>query len=204
VRISGSQWRELDELQDWLQPKLPKEAGVQAQMLAEQISQLQIHIRQLQQRIDQQATFREAAEQLMKVPGIGKVSAWTILAEIGDITRFPSAKQFVSYCRLVPGSKDSGGKHRHKSANKDGNKYLRMAFGQAAISAYTHYKVVKTFYNKIKRRSGKPIARTVVGNQLAKGVWHMLTKDEEYKGFKGRPVRVASQAYRPQPISPAV
>jgi transposase len=45
----------------------------------------------------------------MAVPGLGKVGVWTILAKIGDIKRFPSAKQFVSYCRLVPGSSDSGG-----------------------------------------------------------------------------------------------
>ncbi|NGP88487.1 transposase [Fodinibius halophilus] len=109
------------------------------------------------------------------------------MAEIGDITRFPSAKQFVSYCRLVPGSKNSGGNRRHKSGNKDGNKYLRAAFGQAAVSAYTHYKVVKKFYRKIKRRSGRSVARAVVGKELAKGVWYMLTRDEEYKGFKGHP-----------------
>src|SRR5699024_11744906 len=69
VRISGSQWRELDEVQDWLQPKPPKEAGEQAQRLAEQNRQLQIHIRQLQQRIAQPATFREDAQQTMQAPG---------------------------------------------------------------------------------------------------------------------------------------
>ncbi|WP_441000699.1 hypothetical protein [Fodinibius sp. SL11] len=79
---------------------------------------------------------------------------------------------------------------------------MRAAFGQAAVSAYTHYKVVKKFYRKIKRRSGKPVARAVVAKELAKGVWYMLTRNEEYKGFKGRPVRAASQTCWPQPISP--
>ncbi|MDX1638372.1 MAG: IS110 family transposase [Balneolaceae bacterium] len=75
----------------------------------------------------------------MTVPGLVKVGAWTILAEIGDIRRFPPAKQFASYCRLVPGAKDSGGALQHKSADKNGNKYLRAAFGQAAFPSYTHY-----------------------------------------------------------------
>ena len=79
----------------------------------------------------------------MEIPGIGKVGAWTILAEIGDINRFSSDKQFISYCRLVPGSKDSGGKHRHKSGNPEFSG--RMAFGQAGISAYSDYKVVHKF-----------------------------------------------------------
>ena len=186
VQISGTQWRYPDKLGNWLQPQLPPAANLQAQLMLEQITQLQGHIHRLEEEIEQQTTFDEAAERLMAVPGLGKVGAWTILAEIGDIARFPSAKQFTSYCRLVPGAKDSGGSRRHKSGNKDGNRYLRAAFGQAAVSAYTHYKVVKKFYRKIKRRSGRPVARAVVAKELAKGVWHMLTKNEEYKGFSRR------------------
>ncbi|HLR31525.1 MAG TPA: IS110 family transposase [Fodinibius sp.] len=202
VQISGSQWRYPGKLQDWLVPQLPSAASLQAELMLEQISQLQQHIHRMEEEIENQIPFEASAERLMAVPGLGKVGAWTILAEIGDITRFPSAKQFTSYCRLVPGAKDSGGSRRHKSGNKDGNKYLRAAFGQAVVSAYTHYKVVKKFYHKIKRRSGRPVARAVVGKELAKGVWHMLTKDEEYKGFKGQPVRAASQTCWPQPINP--
>lgn len=171
-------------------------------LLVEQISQLQYQIHRLEEEIEAQSSFTKHLDRLLEVPGLGLVGAWRILAEIGDIGRFPSAGQFLSYCRLVPGAKDSGGKHRHKSGNKDGNKYLRAAFGQAAVSGYTHYKPVKKFYRKIKRRSGKPVARAVVAKELAKGVWHMLTKDEKYKGFKGQPVRVACQTCWPQPINP--
>jgi len=202
VKISGTQWRQLDKLQDWLVPQLPPAASLQAELLIGQVSQLQTQIHRIEDEIDRHVPFETTAERLMAVPGLGNVGAWTILAEIGDINRFPSAKQFVSYCRLVPGAKDSGGSYRHKSGNKDGNKYLRAAFGQAAVSAYTHYKVVRKFYRKIKRRSGRPVARAVVAKELAKGVWHMLTKDEPYKGFKGQSVRAASQTCWPQPISP--
>lgn len=104
VEISGSQWRQLEKLQQWLQPQLPPAANLQAQLLCEQISQLQQHIQRMEDEIEKQVPFEAAAERLMAVPGLGKVGAWTILAVIGDITRFPSAKQFVSYCRLVPGA----------------------------------------------------------------------------------------------------
>ena len=202
VKISGSQWRYPGKLQQWLASQLPPAASLQAELLLEQISQLQQHIHRMEDRIEQQSTFTRHVQRLLEVPGLGLVGAWTILAEIGDITRFPSPKQFVSYCRLVPGAKDSGGSRRHKSGNKDGNKYLRAAFGQAAVSAYTHYKVVKKFYRKIKRRSGRQVARAVVGKELAKIVWYMLTRDESYKGFKGQPTRVGCQTCWPQPINP--
>jgi len=172
-RLRMIQWRQLGKLQEWLQPQLPPAASLQAKLLIAQIRQLQGHIHRIEQEIDRQTTFNQQVQRLLEVPGLGLVGAWTILAEIGDIGRFPSAKQFVSYCRLVPGAKDSGSNHRHKSGNK----------------------VVKKFYRKIKRRSGRSVARAIVGKKLAKGVWHMLTKDEEYKGFKGQPVRAASQTF---------
>ncbi|WP_157471070.1 hypothetical protein [Gracilimonas tropica] len=46
------------------------------------------------------------------------------------------------------------------------------------------------------------MARTLVGKELAKIVWHMFSKDEAYKGFKGRMTRITTQTYWPQPISP--
>ena len=202
VIVQDAGWRYLDKLGDFLEQQLPVVAWTEAKLLLEQIQLNQKQIRLLEQAIEEQIVFTKDVERLKVLPGFGLVCAWTVVAEIGDITRFPSAKQFVSYCRLVPGAKDSGGTRRHRSKNKDGNRYLRIAFNQAAIIAYRDYPVVKEFYKKVTRRSGKHVARTVVGKELAKIVWHMLSKDEEYKGFKGRMTRVTTQNYWPQPISP--
>lgn len=196
-----SAWRYPGQLGKWLQARLPQVSWLEAELLLEQILQLSEHIRRVEQTIEGRAEFTCELERLLAVPGIGLVNGWTILAEVGDIMRFPTHKKFVSYCRLVPGSTNSNRTRRHKSGNKDGNKYLRMAFGQAAVSAYSQYGPVKRFYNKIKRRSGKKVARTVVGKELAKIVWHMLTKDEEYKGFKGHSTRMVGKPSWPQPIS---
>jgi transposase len=196
-----SAWRYPDQLARWLVAQLPEVSYLEARLLLEQLVQLQSHIVQIEQSIEESSEFSPELERLMAVPGVGLVTGWTILAEVGDILRFTSDKKFVSYCRLVPGSKNSSTSRRHKSGNKDGNKYLRMAFGQAAVSAYSHYGPVKRFYNKVKRRSGKKVARTVVAKELAKIIWHMLTKQQHYKGFKGHPTRVASPSGWPQPIS---
>ncbi|MDR8392010.1 IS110 family transposase [Aliifodinibius sp. S!AR15-10] len=203
VHIDEVGWYYPDQLQSMLAARLPQVAAMEAKLLLEQILQLHRHTQQMEQEIEAQGAFTRDLELILPIPGIGMVGGWTILAEVGDICRFPSDRQFCSYCRLVPGSKDSGGSHRHKSGNKDGNKYLRLVFGQAAISAYSQYRTVKKFYNKIKCRSGKNVARTVVGKELAKGVWHVLTKQEPYKGFKGQPTRVATRPHWPQPISPS-
>lgn len=201
VLVQDVGWRYLDRLEEFLINGLPKVVHLEAMLLLGQIRQYRDHIKSIEHAIEQQVDFHEDVERLLVVPGFGLVVSWTILAEVGDIGRVPSSKQFTSYCRLVPGSKDSGGTRRHRSKNKDGNRYLRIAFNQAAIIAYTHYPVVRKFYNKVKRRSGKHVARTVVGKELAKIVWHMLSKHEEYKGFKGTMTKISTQNYWPQPIS---
>ncbi|MEO9886992.1 MAG: IS110 family transposase [Balneola sp.] len=190
VIVQDVGWRYLQPLEEFLGERLPLVARIEAQLLLKQIRLVQDQVGELEQAIENHTHFHKDVERLKVLPGFGLVCAWTVIAEIGDITRFPTTKQFTSYCRLVPGSKDSGGKHRHRSKNKDGNRYLRIAFNQAAIIAYRDYPVVKDFYKKITRRSGKHVARTVVGKELAKIVWHMLSKDQEYKGFKGRIVDV--------------
>jgi transposase len=73
-------------------------------------------------------------QRLRWIPGIGRLLAFTIWLEIDGIGRFPSARDFVSYCRLVPGAGNSGGKTRHKRT-KDGNRYLKLAFHHAAVRA---------------------------------------------------------------------
>ena len=84
-----------------------------------------------------------AAQRLVWVPGIGKMVAYTLLLEIDDIRRFPTVRHFHSYCRLVPGSANSGGKTKHKRS-RDGNRYLKMAFHFAAIRAVQHFGEIRT------------------------------------------------------------
>lgn len=203
--VKSVKWRNLMDLQRYMKQYLPTEAYFEARLSIEQIRILQDHIQQTESAIDRQIWYHESLERLLEIPGIGRVNGWTILAEIGDIKRFASSKQFESYCRLVPGSNDSAGKHRHKSANKDGNRYLKIAFNQAAISAYTHYKPVRSYFQKIRKRSGPNIARSVVAKNLARIVWHVLVKEQSYKGFKGQKTEVTqSSSYWPRPVSPSV
>lgn len=142
----------------------------------------------------------EQVQHLREVPGIGVIGAYTILTETDDMRRFPCAKQYFSYCRLVPGAANSGGKSRHRSS-KQGNRYLKAIYTEAAVRAVQWYPVVKAFYNKKTHRSGKRIARAIVAKELAKIVWHMLYYDQPYQGFKGRPTRAKTPQW-PRPASP--
>lgn len=124
-------------------------------------------------------------QRLLSAPGIGKISAFTVYLEIDGIERFPDEKEFFSYSRLVPGASNSNERIRHKSGNKDGNKYLKVAFTEIAVHAVQHYVEIKHFYHAKLRRSNKAIARTIVAKEMARIVFHILKEQTEFKTFKG-------------------
>ncbi len=134
-------------------------------------------------------------QRLLNVPGIGKLSAFTIYLEIDGIERFDSDKKFVSYCRLVP-TADNSNRTVHHRSSKDGNKYLKIAFSDAAVHAIQYYPEYKRFYQKLARRSSEPTARTVVAKELARIVYYILKNKTQYIGFKGQPLsRIKSKQW---------
>jgi transposase len=72
---------------------------------------------------------------LLTVPGIGWVLAFTIAAEIGDITRFASPKKLCGYTGLCPRVYQSGDRDSRGPPTKQGPKYLRWASATSAASA---------------------------------------------------------------------
>ena len=100
----------------------------------------------------------------------------TILHEIGDIARFPTVKDFLSYCRLVKGTVASAGKIKGLRGAKLGNPYLRWAFGEAAVIAKRDALVIGPLAQRLEARLGgnKFKANTVLAIKLARAVYFML------------------------------
>lgn len=164
---------------------LPLEYRMTLLMYHQQCLQATDHRKQLEKYFKTKLRPTPAVQLLMSIPGIGEITGSIIAMETGDIGRFADAKHYCSYCRLVPGSKDSGGKHLHRSGSKDGNKYLKYAFTEAAIKAMMYYPDIKQFADTLQQRSTKAIARTVVAKELAKISYYVLTRHQEFRTFKG-------------------
>src|SRR6185295_15224825 len=113
---------------------------------------------------------------LQTVPGIGENLGLTILYEIGDINRFPTVKDFLSYCRLVKGTVASAGKIKGLRGAKLGNPYLRWAFGEAAVIAKRDQTLIGPLAQRLEARmhGNKFKANTVVAIKLARAVYFML------------------------------
>lgn len=110
------------------------------------------------------ATFRATARQqvspklsklLQSVPGIGSQTAALLVAELGDITRFPNAKAVIAYIGFDPRVKQSGVLLKQNThLTKRGSPYLRRALYLAAAAAERHDPELKATYDK-KRAEGK-------------------------------------------------
>lgn len=113
---------------------------------------------------------------LLSVPGIGENLGLTILHEVGDIERFPTVKDFLSYCRRVKGTVASAGKIKGLRGARLGNPYLRWAFGEAAVIAKRDHAVIGPLSQRLEARMGgnKFKANTVVAIKLARAVYFML------------------------------
>jgi transposase len=140
-------------------------------------------------------------QRLLNIPGIGKLSAFTIYLEIDGIERFDSDKKFVSYCRLVPAADNSNRTVHHRSS-KDGNKYLKIAFSDAAVHAVQYYPEYMRLFQKLARRSNKPTAYAVIAKELAKIVYYVLKNKTQYKGLKGQPISRQKSQQWPRLTSP--
>ena len=166
------------------QIKLEPTYQFQLKAYIEQIKLLTDQIKEIENHLSSYLIPNEDIKHLLSIPGIGKITAFTIYLEIDGITRFNDVKEFFSYCRLVPGAKNSNRKQQHKSS-KDGNRYLKLAFTEAAVRAVQYYKEIRQFYRKKLRKRHKAIARTIVAKELARIVYYVLKENTEFKTFKG-------------------
>jgi transposase len=125
---------------------------------------------------------------LLTVPGIGSVPAFTIAAEIGDITRFASAKKLCGYTGLCPRVNQSGEKDRRGPLTKRGPKYLRWAMLEATMHALRH-PAYSERYQRNKKRLGKQrgakVAQIDIARKLTEAIWHMLTRNEPFAPAPG-------------------
>lgn len=135
-------------------------------------------IQQMEQRIEQHARdYKQQEYRLLRtVPGIGKILALTILYEAIDIKRFPTVQDFVSYCRLVAGTNESGGKDFGGKGRKMGNAYLKWAFMQAAILGKRADPKMNAYFEKLNRKKGKHVANVIIAAKIARSVYFMLER----------------------------
>lgn len=141
-------------------------------------------IREMEGKISETIKDSLKYSRLLDIPGIGKILAITIFYEVGDISRFPSDRDFSSYSRVVTGVAQSGTSCKKGRGSKQGSSYLKWAFSQAAVYAVKNYPKIQRFYERQRRRhrgkGEKLIAYSIVAHKLALAVYHILRDGTKY------------------------
>jgi len=126
--------------------------------------------------------YEEAIERIDEVPGIGRRSAETILAEIGmDMSRFPTSGQLCRWSGVAPGNNESAGKRKSGRTTK-GNSTLKKTLVQCAVAAVKNKaSFFYAQYCRIAVRRGKRRAILAVAHSMLTSIYSMLKKGERYR-----------------------
>jgi transposase len=171
---------------EWLQSLLDGEVLREAakRIIKDQLSlidHLDMHIEALEKDFTLTSEQMEAVKLLKTMPGVGKIIAITIVAEVGDIQRFHSPKSLCNWAGLTPRIHSSGGITRHGHISREGSPFLRGAMTRAATVACKISKRWYLVHETMLKRCGKKGAKVVVARRLLTIVYHMLKRKEPYQ-----------------------
>lgn len=146
-----------------------------------QVDFLDAEVAALDREIAKQALAWPQVLRLMSVPGVNVQTAATFMAAIGDINRFPSARQLVSYLGLDPRVRQSGNTPaRHGRISKAGASEARHMLGEVAWKVMLTPGPLRAFFERVRARRGPQIAATATARKLTVLFWHMLSREEDY------------------------
>lgn len=118
---------------------------------------------------------------LMTVPGINVTVAMSIVAAVGDFSRFETPERLVSYLGLNPWVSQSGnGPAKHGRITKAGPGQARGMMVEAAFAASKAPGPLRAFYRRINDRRGFQVATVATARKMTVLCWHLITKGEDY------------------------
>lgn len=131
---------------------------------------------------DEMKKYEDSVKKLDEMPGVGKESAQTILAETGvDMDRFPTAAHLASWIGVCPGNNESAGKRKSGRTTK-GNKTLKTAITQCAQSAIKKKdSFFRAQYDRLVVRRGHNKAKVAVAHSMIIAIWHILKYGKPFK-----------------------
>lgn len=125
---------------------------------------------------------------LMKIPGIGPVTASALVAHVGDARQFRNGRELAAYLGLTPREYSSGGKQKLLGITKRGNTYIRKLLIQGARNVCRIWSRTvdtvndhrKTWLKGVVARRGQFVASVAQANKTARIAWAVLARGAEY------------------------
>ena len=154
----------------------------------------QAQVAQLEASLADLAALDERIPLLIQLPGVSLITALTLLAAIGPIQRFPSAKHLAGYAGFGVRLHDSGLTTRSGRITKAGRKDIRSVMVEAAQTAANTHPHWKAVLAHLEPRLGRNKAIVAIARKLLVAVWHVLSHQAADRNAD--PVRVARKLFQ--------
>jgi transposase len=179
----GALRRKLEPLARALHGKLEEHHRFLLRMQLGRVERIEADVAVVDAQIDAAvAAHADAFKRLVQIPGIDRVAAVTVIAELGtDMSVFPSAKHAAAWAGVSPGNSESAGK-RLQQGKRHGNVHLCTALVQAAMGAARKAgSYLKERFWRLKARRGPKRAALAVAHNILIIAYHMLRDGLDYK-----------------------
>jgi transposase len=158
-------------------------------VLLDQLGPLLTEVEAEIERLSVTEPWSDQTPYLLQLPGLGLITAMTILGAIGEIERFPTAKKLVGYAGLGAKVHSSGQTHRTGGITKQGRKELRSVLVEAAWIAVRYDQHWKEQFERLADHIGRQKAIVAIARKLLVIIWHVLTA--KVADRKAQPQQVA-------------
>ena len=182
LRRGASLWSQLGQQSLRMLPLAPYVA-YRRDALQALYARMEAEIKDLNQRVEEQARQRPAAQRLLTHPGVGPVTALATEVFLGNPQRFTDGKAVASYVGLIPREHSSGKRQRLGALTKQGNPLLRFLWDEAGAHAARYDPQLQRFYRRKLVQKGLGKARVAVARKLGIRLWIMLRDQIDYQEF---------------------
>lgn len=153
------------------------------------IEQLYVEIDQIDRLIASEARKSDVVRRLQKMPGIGPICAMAITAFAPSMQEFRCGRDFAAWLGLVPRQHSSGGKQKLGRTSKMGQRDIRRLLIIGAMSV-VHWKgrgggKPGSWLSNMLARKPRMLVAIAMANKMARTVWAMLARNEEYRDPTG-------------------
>ena len=173
----------IPELQQALQGRVTAHHRFLLRELLDHLYFVESKMRRIEQEVEEQLRpFQSEVARLCTIPGVDRVTAWSLLAEIGlDMKQFPDARHLASWAGLCPGSHESAGKRKSGKIRK-GSLWLRRCLCQAAWAVSTKKNnYLSARYRRLAARRGGKRATIAVAHDLLVIAYYILRDQACYR-----------------------
>jgi transposase len=158
------------------------EIAFDLQMMAKRWLEIDNAIKEIENKLAQQANSEMALEQLYQsAPGVGPITSRILINELGDMSQFKNEKALFSYTGLTPQEYSSGEHTRQGHISRQGKPILRKILVQAAWTAVKQDLSLKEAFEKISLKAGKKRAIVAIARRLIGHIRACLQKNERYR-----------------------